>query len=503
MIKAERLFRLYPAMSIEVLPRQTRVQSHAATLVPLYVKERERLLRWAHAASNGAVIGVLGQPGSGKTSFVQALAESIASERAVPLLLIQCRDRRLSAVLRESVCRAAPDLPLAAELEDAMLAQFRSVFATRPAVLVFDDLNDVELLGRLALPGVLVLVTSRAHALAVPFVELRELPADEAIALLARESGALLGDLALAKISTLMQRSPLALGLIAAVLAASPNTLPSDLLRLLNEEYRRLQRLTMRDDLKLVLDTALSFAYHRLSVSAQRVLRQLSVIPDAFAIELASLICDDAAVVLPELVRRKLLQFNSGTGRYAWLPTVRAFVRERLASSESVAAELRHAQGVVALARAISGDVAVHNIGGALRAFDALRLQIDAAFWRLQPDSHALKLKAARVLIALYGCVEGLLPLRFTPREQAAWLSALVSAHRALENTRGEMQALGQLAAFQLANDDVAAALLCYERVQRLSKEHTATVPTQREPLGIGAAFGQVLRTLSPESLRG
>lgn len=446
--------------------------------VVLHAKERERLKRWINAATGGAVVGVLGPEGSGKTRMAHTLAESIASERGAPLMLIACRDRRLPAVLRECVWRVAPDLLL---VDDAhVIAQFREAFAARPAVLVLDDLADCEQLSALALPGLVAIVTSRVAVMPVPAVGLREISIDDAVAVLAAESGALPSDGALVKIAGLVQKSPFALSLIAAHLAAAPSVLPSDALRLLSEEHRRLQRLTRHDDLNLAHETALSFAYHRLSVTAQRVLRQLSVIPDAFGADMASFVCDDAALVLPELLRRRMLQSNI-TGRYAWQPTARAFIRARLVSSESVAAELRHAQGVVALARGIAGEIAVRNLGEALRAFDALRAQIDVAFVRLQPDSHALRYKAARVLIDLHEGVAPLLPARMTTREQMLWLSAIVSANKLLERRRGEAHALGQLALLHITLDDVGSALSCYERLRRLHDDRSIErVPAKR-----------------------
>jgi ABC-type cobalamin/Fe3+-siderophores transport system ATPase subunit len=477
--------------------------------VILHLKERERLLRWINAAPAGAWVGVLGPQGSGKTQLAHALAEQVATDRGVPLMLITCRGRRLSAVLRECIWRVAPEASLVddaskddASKDDARITvRFRDVFATRPAVLVFDDLDDCDALSALALPGLVGIVASRASAVPVPSVCLREIAPDEAVELLATESGALASDAALAKICGLVQKSPFALSLVAADLAAAPSTLPSDALRLLGDEHRRLRRLTRHDDLDLAHGAALAFAYHRLSVTAQRVLRQLSVIPDAFTGELAAYVCDDAAVVIGELVRRKWLHFNSGTGRYTWQPAVRAFVRERLASSESVAAELRHAQGVVALARAITAEHATRNMAAALRNYDALRSQIDAAFARLQPDAHPLKFKAAKLLIDLCRAVAIALPHRAVAHEQAAWLSAAIGAYRTLSDVRGEMLALGQLAAFHLACDDVHAALKCYERIQRLSHER-APRSSQREPGNVETPIGQFFRTLRAEFAR-
>ncbi len=346
-------------------------------------KEHDRLARWigtAAAAPTGAVVGIVGPVGIGKTTLAIALAETLASERRVPLHVITCRDRKLSTLLREFIYRAAPDAPLVADAETWL--KFREIVATRPAVIVLDDLTDIDAISRLALPGLQVIVTSRAPALSVPSVELRAWSPQEALGYLSERMGSLANDVALPKLCALVGNVPVALSLLAGHLAQTHAGLPSDCLRLLTDEHKRLKRLSARDDHKLAIDTALSFAYHRLSVSLQRVLRQLSVIPDAFTADIASQICDDAAAALPELVRRNLLVFNSGTGRYAWLSPVRAFARARMSNSEAVTAEMRHAQGVIVHANNIASDTAARNFDSALRAYDALRPQIDAAFVR-------------------------------------------------------------------------------------------------------------------------
>ncbi len=120
----------------------------------------------------------------------------------------------------------------------------------------------------------------------------------------------------------------------------------------------------------------------------------------------------------------------------------------------------------------------------------------------LQPDSHPLKFKAAKLLIALSTALTDVLPLRMSQRERGAWLAASVGAHRLLQDHRGEARALGQLAALHIENDDIDAALKCYERLQRLRAAHGAhlardashTAPA--EPLRAAALIAQAITSI-------
>lgn len=441
------------------------------------VKERERLKRWIAAADNAqngsdaarsAVVGIIGKAGAGKTTLAIDLARECAQIAGISPIFVHARDRRLDAIARECLFRVAPEAPFY-EGEDA-LRQFREMFSGIRSVIVIDHLTDHHHVARLAAPGSIIIVTAR-EPLRVPTVELREWPIDEAVAFVAQRGGVNPNDLALRQMCERVNQLPLALNLIGAFFASVPNTLPFECLRWLNDEQRRLLHMAVRDTDRLALETALAFSYHRLNVALQRVLRVLSVVPGPFDMELAGEVCDDAQHALPELVRRGLLEYDAAHQEWRWLAPVRAFARARMSNSEAVAAELRHAAAAAARAREVERRMCARQSEAALRLQLSLQHHIDAAFTRMQPDAHALPFKAARVLADLCGALRESAPLRLSPRERIAWLRAQASAHRHLQDFRGEANALGYLAALHITQNDLDAALKCYERLLEVRNE--------------------------------
>lgn len=446
-------------------------------LIPM--KERERLQRWINAAPSGPVVGVIGRPGIGKSTLAADLAREQAAAGQKPVVFAHCRDRRLEAIAQECIHAIAPESPLYAGAD--VLRAFREIFFATPAIVVLDDLTDHHRVAQLATPNTIIVVTSR-EPLRVPSVELREWSQQDAIAYVAEHGQVNDNDVALSKICALVNHLPLALEMIAAFFAATPATLPSECLRWLSDEHRRLMRTVIREDDQVAYDTTFAFVYHRLAVTLQRVLRQLSVVPGPFDAAMAVAVSEDAEYALPELVKRRLIAFDSETGLYTWRAPVRAFVRARLSNSEVVSAELRHAACVVSRAREIGhrfqmpapSPTAAREAGEALRAFDTLRHHIELVFLRVQPDHHALQSRAARLMADLTDALRDVLPLRLSAPERVTWLRAQAGAHRALRDYRGEVNALGYLAALHIANDDLDAALKCYERLLNVKQELTA-----------------------------
>jgi hypothetical protein len=90
------------------------------------------------------------------------------------------------------------------------------------------------------------------------------------------------------------------------------------------------------------------------------------------------------------------------------------------------------------------------------------------------PDHHLLQSRAARLMADLTDALRDVLPLRLSAPERVTWLRAQAGAHRALRDYRGEVNALGYLAALHITNDDLDAALKCYERLLNVKQELTA-----------------------------
>jgi hypothetical protein len=436
---------------------------------PLHERERERLMRWLQtapvSAPTGVCAGISGGPGIGKTVLALDVARTLQTQRVLPLILVYAQERRADHALREAILRLHPGAP--ALPPDRLHQQFQETLAASPAIVVLDGVIEPDRAGRLAPPGSVLLITSR-ESMHTPSVELQPMDAASAHALLLAQSGANPNDAALPEICALVANNLLALRLIAIQLRRAPHMLPREIARGLFDEQQRLLRMAVRDGLRLAVDTAVAFIYHRLSVARQRVLRQLSVVTPAFDSALACAVCDTDPGTIAALAGLGLIESDIGTGRYRWQEHVRGFLRMRLSNSEGQQAELRYAEFAAARAADLASQTARDGALASLRDFDALRPHAEAVFARLRPDSHAFRARAARCQIALSRGLSELLPHRLTESERANWLRAEANAHRLLQDARGEARALGQLALSHIVRDDVDGALGCYERLMTL-----------------------------------
>ena len=429
----------------------------------VHVAEMNRLRRWlAGAEREAAVVGICGPAGVGKTTAALQLAREHAGGR--PILFVHARGRSVAALAEECARRVR-------------MCEGDEV---QRAVLVLDDVTCCNRVASgmrvadLAAAGTLILATSR-ESLGMPSVDLRPWPVQTARQFLVLRSGVHEHDVALLRISELLQGLPAALDLIAAYLVESRLlVLPSDALKWLADEHGRLLRHSLEVDLLLALEAALAFVYHRLTVVQQRVLRQLSVVDAPFDAAMAAEISVDADGVLADLQRRRLVVADETGDGFVMPQSVRDYAQVRLSNSEGVAARMRYAASVTAGAKALGRRFSIGDVVGAMMGFDRLRRHIDAVFVGLQPEHHALPTKAARLLAEMVDALHDILPLRLNAADVLLWQRMCVEALRRARDVRGEMGACERLAALYEADHDVDAAAECHERVRLLQIEWSA-----------------------------
>ncbi|MFI6427829.1 BTAD domain-containing putative transcriptional regulator [Promicromonospora sp. NPDC050880] len=248
---------------------------------------------------------------------------------------------------------------------DARSALYRSVLADRRMLVLLDNARDADQV-RPLLPGTgdsLALVTSRHRLSALRVagaasIHLDVLPDDDAAALLTHLSGPDRADAdpeSLERIVRATGRLPLALAVVGARLADSPDTPLRVIADELSSAHTVLDSLGDPDptvDVRAVL----SWSCSALDVGARRALRQLAVLPEAsFDTPAArSAVADRDLASLDTLVRASLLA-RTRPGWYAFHDLVRTFAGELAANEpearrETVARVMDHYLGSAHLA---------------------------------------------------------------------------------------------------------------------------------------------------------
>jgi tetratricopeptide (TPR) repeat protein/transcriptional regulator with XRE-family HTH domain len=235
---------------------------------------------------------------------------------------------------------------------DAQEALYRSVLAGKRVLVVADNARDADQIRPLlpAGPGCLVLVTSRGQLTSLVAgqgafpISLDVLPDAEARELMSRRlgSGRAAGDpAAMARLTGLCARLPLALAVAAARAVARPQQPLSVLADELREEQTRLDALDGGDAAASVR-SVLSWSYASLSVPAARMFRLLGVHPgpDISAPAAASLAGVDreaAREALTELVSANLIT-GDHPGRFGFHDLLRSYAAEQARSLDSAPA---------------------------------------------------------------------------------------------------------------------------------------------------------------------
>jgi predicted ATPase/class 3 adenylate cyclase len=232
-------------------------------------------------------------------------------------------------------------------------------------------------------PNVVVLATSREplDVEGEQLVPVRPLDTDEAPALFteraldADPSLALGDDAAVEEICRRLDGIPLAVELAAARVATMTI---ADIAAGLDDRFRLLASGRRRAvERHQTLRSTLEWSYQLLAEPERRLLRRLGVFAGGFTFDALHVVVSDPDVdeTLGSLVRKSLVQFNRGAGRYRLLETIRAYALERLAESgEADTLGRAHAEWIATLVD--------HPIEDLLTVVDLRCIRIEMDNWR-------------------------------------------------------------------------------------------------------------------------
>lgn len=393
----------------------------------------------------GAIFGLRGMGGVGKTTLALKLAQELESLYPDAQLYLDLKGVDLhplspTQAMAHVVRSFHPEVRLP-ESETEMAGLYRSVLHGKRALLLMDNARDRAQVEPLIPPaGSLLLVTSRFHfALPGLFVrDLDELPDEDACNLLLRIAPRI--GSAADEIARLCGRLPLALRLAGSALAERPNLSSADYARRLKEGKERLDP----------VEASLNLSYELLSEDRRRLWRLLAVFPGTFdapaAAALWDLEIDPASDALAELVRSSLVEWEEKDEHYRLHDLSRSFADRRLEGTEKEVARKRHAEHYLGVLRAANG---LYKKGGesilqGLRLFDTEwgNLQEGQA-WAASHFSEDDE--AARSCSDYPKAGAFLLELRQHPQDQIRWRELALAAARQRKDRNAEAVHLGNL----------------------------------------------------------
>lgn len=292
---------------------------------------------------------ISGAPGVGKSALALAVAHEVREAFPDGQLYAQLRGTETVPVRPEPLLhqflRALGATPgnLPTGLTE-LAAEYRSWLAGRRVLIMLDDAADPAQIRHLAPgdPGCALLVTSRRQLTSLGgahHIGLDVLDPDASRALLRQVIGAERADReprATADLAELCGNLPLALQIAAAKLATNPHWRVAQLVERLRDERRRLDELTLDDDVGI--RPSITISYQALPGPAGRLLALLSVLGTAefaawVAVPLLATEAPRAVETLDQLVAARLVEVCGGTGhqaRYRLHDLTRIFARERL-----------------------------------------------------------------------------------------------------------------------------------------------------------------------------
>jgi DNA-binding SARP family transcriptional activator/tetratricopeptide (TPR) repeat protein len=313
------------------------------------------MLRRPHAGGTVVISAIAGMAGIGKTTLALHWAHQVAEQFPDGQLYVNLQgfgpaEAQLSpsAALRLFLGGlGVPREQIPVSLE-AQAALYRGLLAGRRVLIVLDNAREPAQVRPLlpGVPGCLTLVTSRDRlaglaagdgARVLTLDVLTEPEAHEMLALRLGRDRAGAESLAVAELTELCARLPLALSVVAARAGARPGLPLATVAAEVRAHHTRLDALDT-GDAATDLRTVLSWSVRQLGESPARMFRLLSVHPGPditvpAAASLAAVPRPDAEQALRELARSNLVA-EQPTGRFGFHDLLRAYAAEQAAELE-------------------------------------------------------------------------------------------------------------------------------------------------------------------------
>jgi DNA-binding SARP family transcriptional activator/tetratricopeptide (TPR) repeat protein len=314
-------------------------------------RELRRLLELAEPADGGAVrvVAIDGMGGSGKTSLAVRAAHRLADRYPDGQIYVDLRgftpgeqSRRPAVVIGALLRTLGVPSEQIPDDADGRIALWRATLAGRRVLLVLDNALDAAQVRPLipASTGCLVLVASRNHLAGLDgsaWLSIGMMSPADSLALIKAVLGAQRAASepeAVAKLSALCGRLPLALRIATARLRSRPRWTVRYLVDRLGDEARRLDELKSGDR---SVEATLQLSYQALDDAQRDAFRLLGLHPgtetDAHsAAALLGVGVREAEDVLEHLLDMHLVE-QYEIGRYAFHDLVRSFARRLLGGS--------------------------------------------------------------------------------------------------------------------------------------------------------------------------
>jgi tetratricopeptide (TPR) repeat protein len=422
--------------------------------------------------SHAAITAIDGMPGVGKSALAIHVAHRLVDRYPDGQIFVDLggtSQRPLTP--EEAMAKVVRSFEPAAQLPDQsddLAAVYRSVLSERAAFVVLDNALDASQVRPLLppSPSAAIITSRRSVALAADqTINLDELNESEAKHLLQTILGSdRANDEELAVMAGLCGYLPLALRVAGTFLVVYRNWTTSEYIAALSDERQRLKRLRMEGD--LALDVAASLALSAVQLAREHPglanrWQVLTVFPQTFDRLAVAVVWgttpEEARDDLGNLLSRSMVIFDEQRGRFRLHDLMRdvargdyideidaTYTEER--KQRILAAGARHAvhfKNVLATAEILylQGGEAIF---AGLALFDLEERNIAAGQeWAAQMAAN--EAQAARLCSRYPYEGASILNLRWSSREQIAWLKAAVAAAQRLGDKLTEASTLGNI----------------------------------------------------------